>query len=504
MAMATAWAEPDPNNYIFLCFGQSNMEGNAAIEDVDRKSPGSRFKMLSCVNMPNLNREMGKWYIATPPLCRQGTGLTPADYFGRTLIKYLPEEIKIGVVHVAVGGAPIELYDEDVISAEGYWDTQADWYVNYNKEYDMNPYRRLINMAKEAQKVGVIKGILLHQGESNNCQQDWPTKVKKVYDRIIKELNLNAADVPLLAGETVSQAMGGSCYGHNAVIAKLSYYIPNSYVISSKDCPCRGDGLHFTAEGYRMIGRRYAATMYNILTGEVMPDSDPITPPSSYYVSEADEIKVSAADLNGRVVVATDEVGMNHWRIEGDDHNVKVGYIKEWNEYPYSYLKFTKVTDAKCKTTGNLYTIQMADVNGVPFAKWGSQGYLNTPPGKWCLFALGLKGNNNDHVYGQDADYYGLWKVTYETGKGYVLQNVGVLEAGQTGAYCYPSAGTPQTTKGYVRLFTDVAEKTTAVELKKADVVKENDTIYNVAGLRQKGLKSGINIVNGKKVMLAK
>ena len=26
---------PDPNFQIYLCFGQSNMEGNAAIEDID-------------------------------------------------------------------------------------------------------------------------------------------------------------------------------------------------------------------------------------------------------------------------------------------------------------------------------------------------------------------------------------------------------------------------------------------------------------------------------------
>lgn len=260
----------DPNLYVFLCFGQSNMEGNAAIEDQDRVSPGTRFRMMSCVDMPSLSRTKGRWYVATPPLCRENTGLTPADYFGRTLVENLPEDIKIGVVHVAVGGAPIELFDEDEISKPGYWDNQADWYVNYCKNYDMNPYRRLIDMAKQAQKAGVIKGILLHQGESNNCQQAWLSKVQKIYNRIITELELNADDVPLLAGEMVGQAEGGSCYGHNNIIAQLPNYVKNSYVISSKGCPCRGDGLHFTAEGYRIIGKRYAAKMYELLTGKTL------------------------------------------------------------------------------------------------------------------------------------------------------------------------------------------------------------------------------------------
>ncbi|MBR1768396.1 MAG: hypothetical protein IJ742_06780 [Prevotella sp.] len=46
--------------------------------------------------------------------------------------------------------------------------------------------QRLVDMAKIAQQTGVIKGILLHQGESNNTQQDWPQMMKKVYDRLIR------------------------------------------------------------------------------------------------------------------------------------------------------------------------------------------------------------------------------------------------------------------------------------------------------------------------------
>lgn len=34
------------------------------------------------------------------------------------------------------------------------------------------PYGKLVEMARLAQQEGVIKGILLHQGESNNMQQD--------------------------------------------------------------------------------------------------------------------------------------------------------------------------------------------------------------------------------------------------------------------------------------------------------------------------------------------
>lgn len=502
-------AEVDPNFYIFLCFGQSNMEGNAAIEAKDKVSPGERFQMLSCVNMPNLNRSVGKWYVATPPLCRQETGLTPADYFGRTLIQALPEEIKVGVVHVAVGGAPIELFDEDVIKQQGYWDDKESWYVNYCKNYDMNPYRRLINAAKIAQKSGVIKGILLHQGESNNCQQDWPNKVKKIYERIISELNLNADEVPLLAGETVSQAMGGVCWGHNAVIAKLPRVIPNSYVISSKDCPCKGDGLHFTAEGYRMIGKRYAATMYKCLTGEELNiEGDDNNQPAKYYLDTKNEVKVAASELGGKTFVASDFLLKNTWYNDpsaSSPQNTQVGEISNWENYSYPCLKFNKVTDAKCKTTGNLYTIQMVDSNGVPFSIWGNNGYLNTPPGAWCLFALGLDGGGK-YTYGQDSNYYGLWKVDYEAGFGYTIQNVGGMEEGKT-LYIYPSQATPQGTKDYVRLFSNVSTMTGIDDIQASGSATNNPQIYNIYGQRVSPTLAGkvgkdlhgIVIINGKK-----
>jgi hypothetical protein len=51
------------------------------------------------------------------------------------------------------------------------------------------PMSTLLKWGKRAQKDGVIKGILLHQGESNTNDKDWPKKVKGVYENLIKDLN---------------------------------------------------------------------------------------------------------------------------------------------------------------------------------------------------------------------------------------------------------------------------------------------------------------------------
>jgi hypothetical protein len=67
----------DKNFYIFLCFGQSNMEGNARIEPQDT-IVDPRFQVMAAVDCPTMGRTKGNWYPAVPPLCRCRTGLTPA------------------------------------------------------------------------------------------------------------------------------------------------------------------------------------------------------------------------------------------------------------------------------------------------------------------------------------------------------------------------------------------------------------------------------------------
>jgi len=65
----------DQNFYIYLCFGQSNMEGLPGVEQQDKTNIDDRFQVLATVDFPKLGREKGHWYSAVPPLCRPSTGL---------------------------------------------------------------------------------------------------------------------------------------------------------------------------------------------------------------------------------------------------------------------------------------------------------------------------------------------------------------------------------------------------------------------------------------------
>jgi hypothetical protein len=252
-------AAPDPDFHVYLAFGQSNMEGFPGIEAQDRAGVAPRFQMLAAVDFAELRRRQGEWYPAIPPLCRSSTGLCPADFFGRTMVERLPSRVGVGIVNVAVAGCRVELFDRDAYAA--YAATAPAWMKSIIAEYGGSPYQRLVDMARTAQQKGVIKGILLHQGESNANDREWPNKVASIYRNLLSDLKLDAASVPLLAGETVHADQQGAAAGVNEIIGELPKVVPTARVVSSKGCESRRDRLHFTPAGYRELGKRYAEAM---------------------------------------------------------------------------------------------------------------------------------------------------------------------------------------------------------------------------------------------------
>ncbi len=184
------------------------------------------------------------------------------------MVSNLPPTIKVGVVNVSVAGCKIELFEKDRFQA--YVAIAPNWMTNIVNTYGGNPYQHLVDMAKRAQNDGVIKGILLHQGESNTNDKEWPAKVKGIYNNLLQDLGLRADAVPLLAGELVNEDQDGKCASMNSIIDELPKTIPTAHVISSEGCISRPDHLHFAPEGYRELGKRYAEEMLS-LAGAPLP-----------------------------------------------------------------------------------------------------------------------------------------------------------------------------------------------------------------------------------------
>lgn len=257
------------------------MEGAARPEAEDTKSPGPRFLLMPAVDDAQRGRTMGKWCEAAAPLCRPNTGLTPADWFGRTLIETLPDNIRVGVIHVAIGGIRIEGFMPDQIAE--YVKTAPGWMKGMLEAYGNNPYERLVTLAKRAQQDGVIKGVLMHQGESNTGDPEWAQKVQSVYDHLLGDLQLKPEEVPLLAGEVVQANGEGQCVAMNKQIDELPKTLHTAHVVSSTGCSNGPDKLHFDAAGYRELGRRYGEKMLELMGYQVR---SPFTVPADAVTAE--------------------------------------------------------------------------------------------------------------------------------------------------------------------------------------------------------------------------
>lgn len=254
LATATSAQTVDPNFYVFLAFGQSNMEGNAALPS-PAVTLGPRYQNLSAVTCGS--RSQGKWAAAVSPLVRCDTKFSPLEYFGKTLTDSLTATIKVGIVPVAVAGSAIRGFDPRANKA--YYAAEASWMQSIANQYGGDPYARLLALAKIAQQTGVIKGILLHQGETDGYKSGWGDTVKYIYNQLLTDLNLKATDVPLLAGEVYNNA------GTNAGIDGLPKIIPTAHVVSSAGCAAGSDNLHFSVAGYQTLGTRFAQTMLRLL-----------------------------------------------------------------------------------------------------------------------------------------------------------------------------------------------------------------------------------------------
>ena len=290
MALSQVNAAPDPNFHIYLAFGQSNMEGQGDIGQQD-KSVDDRFQVLWAADNGSCSgKTKGKWSTAVPPLAHcQGAKLGPTDYFGRTMVEKTDPQIKVGVIVVAVAGCSIQLFDKN--NYANYARSQQSWMTQRINDYGGNPYGRLIEMAKKAQEDGVIKGIIFHQGETDARDGKWPSKVKGVYDNIIKDLGLGN-DIPFLAGEVLRS---GSSKGANNNIAKLPQQSKNFYVVSSEGFnQALGDGqnVHFTSQEYRDFGKRYAEKMIEVLGDKLKPAA---TEESSSSVAESSSSEVASS-----------------------------------------------------------------------------------------------------------------------------------------------------------------------------------------------------------------
>jgi hypothetical protein len=237
---------------LFLLIGQSNMVGTPKPERSDEVE-NPRVVVLAYNDCSSLGRAYNRWYNAKPPLHGCFGGVGPGDYFGKALAAAAPTTT-IGLVPLGLNGVDIDFFLKGVVSArrrefqippDNHWPGAYDW---------------VIERARIAQRVGKIRGIIFHQGESDTGRTQWVGKVKQMVTDLRQDLGLG--EVPFVAGELLHSGCCGS--GHNPLMTSLPTEIRNARVVSAKGLKGQ-DVAHFDLASQRELGARYGEAMLDLL-----------------------------------------------------------------------------------------------------------------------------------------------------------------------------------------------------------------------------------------------
>lgn len=220
--------------WIFIMAGQSNMAGRALIEPQDTLT-NSRIFTLGANNT---------WQAAQEPLHYYEPKLTGLDCgmsFANELLLYIPTDVTIGLVPCAVGGS----------SVRNWLDDQSYRGVNL-----LSNFREKVNAART---IGTIKGILWHQGESDNTVDKRKTYLKSI-DSLFNQFRLIADnhELPILVGEIGDFNPERKVEDLNTLIRQGTQQDPYRFFVISAGLKDKGDNIHFDSPSIRELGKRYA------------------------------------------------------------------------------------------------------------------------------------------------------------------------------------------------------------------------------------------------------
>lgn len=279
--LSNADAAPNPNFHIYIAYGQSNMAGNGEIvPSEDQATDPKNFIMLASHTANASSRsgkttqsiKAGEWYPAIPPMFHAFENLSPADYFGRAMVDSLPG-VTVGIIPVAIGAVSIRAFDKDQYQAYFNGDGKDIKGWGWINDYDGNPPGRILELAKKAKEVGVIKGFIFHQGESDGTDANWRKTVYKTYKDVIDALDLDENEVPFVAGELLQEG-NNCCSSKNGGIAELKNNFKKFGLASSKGLQGNGkDPYHFGRAGVIELGRRYCSEMLKLIDKTIDPDA---------------------------------------------------------------------------------------------------------------------------------------------------------------------------------------------------------------------------------------
>jgi hypothetical protein len=225
--------------HIYLLLGQSNMAGRGELPR-EPIQPDRRILVLDGED---------RWIVARDPLHAQvgniKPGVGPGLSFAQQMVKYDPN-ITIGLIPCAVGGTALK---------------------RWVKGGDL--YEKAVARARKVENVGIISGVLWHQGESDSTAlsnaETYESRLTKMFQDLRQDLN--SPDLPIVVGQLgmfFSKPKEKAPYADvvRNSLKKMPDSLPNIGFADSAGLTDKGDGTHFTADSQRQFGVRYAESMH--------------------------------------------------------------------------------------------------------------------------------------------------------------------------------------------------------------------------------------------------
>ena len=256
--------------HLYLCIGQSNMQGAGSPYDAALDSPVARVI------------KFGSRDSKEPLFVKGGHNLTLLDTtssnvgmgleFGKTLLASETDpEVVIGIINHALGSSAIEWWAPSVIDNKQ---------VNPATGLNYYLYDEAVQRVNAATNFGVLKGVLWHQGEYNSGTNTSPNSDPNGYAARLQGLVTNLRNsfsnpsLPFICGKfvpatwTYADGSPGAFTGLpyrstvEAALADLPNQRTNTFCVDNNGLRGRSDQLiHFDAYSQRLLGQRYASAM---------------------------------------------------------------------------------------------------------------------------------------------------------------------------------------------------------------------------------------------------
>lgn len=239
---------------LFILAGQSNMSGWAPVPENEKTDP--RIYVFG---------NDYHWRIAREPVDNpynqvdkisldRAAAFGPSLAFALTMLEHDPDMV-IGLIPCAKSSTSI-----------------VEWQRNLS---DQSLYGSCLKRARAASPMGQLSGVLFYQGEEDAVdptrypQHDpSPSQWSQLFSNFVSAMrtDLDAPDLPVVFAQLGADPISVDL--PNWVLVKeqqSSIQLPMTAMIITEDLPSM-DGLHFTTDSYRTIGKRFADAYWELMS----------------------------------------------------------------------------------------------------------------------------------------------------------------------------------------------------------------------------------------------